>query len=138
MIRFLLSRTINSSNSITQWKILLPLSLIVMIAWTVFWIDHANLAGRISPSVTCVLTIVAYQFIAGQDLPKVGYLTYIDIVFLISFLFVFSTFVINIAGFILHRNNKTERAEKLNHRSKIIYPIVYFACVIGLIVFELA
>lgn len=57
------------------WKVILPLSLIVFMAGTVFWIDPSDAGPQIGISTASVLTLIAFQFSLGNLLPKVSYLT---------------------------------------------------------------
>src|SRR6266571_367887 len=43
-------------------KVILPLILIVIMSWTVFWIDPTNANSQISVAVTSMLTLIAYRF----------------------------------------------------------------------------
>ena len=67
------------------WKGLLPLFVIVMLSWSVFWMGDERFAGRSRVSATGVLTIVAYQFVLAEGLPRVSYLTVLDKIMIISF-----------------------------------------------------
>jgi gamma-aminobutyric acid receptor subunit beta len=51
-------------------KVILPLLLIVMMSWTVFWIDPTNGGPQISVAVTSMLTLIAYRFAIGSEVPK--------------------------------------------------------------------
>ena len=53
----------------------LPLLLIVVVSFGVFWIDPADLASEMSVAVTCLLAAVALQLAEGSELPGVDYLT---------------------------------------------------------------
>ncbi len=55
----------------------MPLLLIVAISWAVFWMDYEdmNLADRMSVSFTSVLTVVAFDFVSSDSLPKLSYAT---------------------------------------------------------------
>ena len=60
------------------WKVLIPLSLVVLMAWAVFWIDPSNSGSQISVGYTAILTLVAYRFLIGNMVPSVSYLTRLD------------------------------------------------------------
>jgi hypothetical protein len=53
-------------------KVILPLLLIVMMSWTVFWIDPTNGGPQISVAVTSMLTLIAYRFSIGSEGAKVA------------------------------------------------------------------
>jgi hypothetical protein len=53
------------------WKVFLPLLLMVLLSWTVFWIDSSELSSQVTISVTTVLTVIAFAFAISTNLPKV-------------------------------------------------------------------
>ena len=64
---------------------MLPMVLIVMLSWSVFWMQGERMAVRVRLSATCVLTIVAFQFVVSESLPRVAYLTLLDAITIFSF-----------------------------------------------------
>jgi hypothetical protein len=67
------------------WKVFLPLLIIVALSWSIFWMPDERFASRSRITATGVLTIVAYQFAFGGDLPRIGYLTLMDKTMIVSF-----------------------------------------------------
>lgn len=61
------------------WKVLIPLSLVVLMSGAVFWIDASNTSSQISVGYTAILTLVAYRFLIGHMVPEISYLTRLDI-----------------------------------------------------------
>jgi hypothetical protein len=59
-------------------RFFLPLLIIVVLAFSVFWIDPADLSSKVSIGVTCLLSAIALQFAEGGTLPEVEYLTLAD------------------------------------------------------------
>jgi len=55
-----------------------PLLLIVLIGWGTCWINPLDTGAQIRLGATGFLTLVAYQFAVGGLLPKVSYLTRMD------------------------------------------------------------
>ncbi len=66
-----------------------PLLLMVILSWTVFWIESSELNSQVDISATTILTVIAFAFAIQANLPKVPYLTFIDVFFLVCYLFVF-------------------------------------------------
>jgi hypothetical protein len=122
------------------WKIMLPLIVIMTISWCVFWVDHENIGNRMEILLAVLLTWVAYQFIISQDLPKLGYLTYLDYLFLLSFFFITSVFVQAVIVYVLltRGGQSKERAERINNHCKWAYPTAYFLIMTGFSVLYLA
>ena len=56
----------------------LPLTLIALMAWCVFWIDPAWLPSQIAIATSSVFTLIAFRLTLMWSLPKVSYLTIAD------------------------------------------------------------
>jgi hypothetical protein len=52
-------------------KVILPLVLIVMMSWSVFWTEPTNSSAQFSIAVTSMLTLIAYRF-AGYSVAAVA------------------------------------------------------------------
>lgn len=61
------------------WQQLLPLFLIVMMTWVVFWIPLEFVPPRVGLAATSMLTLIAYRFAISSVLPPIAYLTRLDI-----------------------------------------------------------
>jgi len=114
------------------WKIIIPLILLVMISWSVFWMIGDKLVDRMSISMTGILTIVAYQFIISDILPRVSYFTFMDtflsISFLIMLLSVFENIIVNNLDLV----EESAQAQKLDMLSRIAFPLLYLVSLIAL------
>jgi neurotransmitter-gated ion-channel len=73
-------------------KVILPLVLIVMMSWSVFWTEPTNSNTQFSIAVTSMLTLIAYRYAVDTQLPRLPYMTRLDVFFLISTLLVFFSF----------------------------------------------
>lgn len=60
------------------WKVVVPLTVIVIMSWAVFWIDPDQLGVQIGVATTSILTLIAFLFSLRALLPPVSYLTRID------------------------------------------------------------
>ena len=74
-------------------KVIIPLVLIVMMSWVVFWIDPKEAGSQIGVSMTAMLTLIAYRFAVGTSLPKVSYLTRLDYFILTATILVFASLI---------------------------------------------
>ena len=52
-------------------KAIIPLTLIVMMSWVVFWINPDQVSNQLSVAVTTVLTLVAYHIALSGRLPEI-------------------------------------------------------------------
>jgi len=90
------------------FKFLVPLLLIVFMSWIVFWIDPVNYTSQISVSITSMLTLIAYQYLAVSTLPEVPYLTRMDIIMFLSTVLVFASLIeVGITSVLTQRIFKT-------------------------------
>ncbi len=80
------------------WKIMLPMVIIVMLSWIVFWMSDERLARRAGVSSTGMLTVIAYQFVVSGSLPRFPYLTVMDHFTIASVVVIASTMLVNLAG----------------------------------------
>jgi hypothetical protein len=74
-------------------KVIIPLLLIVAMSWVVFWIDPRESGTQISVAITAMLTLIAYRFSVGTQLPKVEYMTRLDLFILGSSMLVFASLI---------------------------------------------
>jgi len=59
-------------------KVIMPMILIVAMSWVVFWIDPKESGTQISVSITTMLTLIAYRFAVGMNVPRISDLTNLD------------------------------------------------------------
>jgi Neurotransmitter-gated ion-channel transmembrane region len=106
-------------------KVILPLVLIVIMSWVVFWTEPTNSNTQFSVAVTSMLTLIAYRFAVDTQLPRLPYMTRLDALFLTSTLLVFFSLIEVLATTILDNNQQTERAKKLDRYCRVIFPAVF-------------
>ena len=107
------------------FKVILPLLLIVMMSWGAFWFDASMGGMQISVCMSSMLTLIAYRFSVGSDVPKVPYLTHLDSFILISSILVFLTLVEVIVTTTLVCNKRLELARKIDLASRYAFPLAY-------------
>ena len=66
-------------------KVLIPVFIMSLLALCAFLISPADFDARLGVTVTLLLTVVAYTFIAGENLPVLSYLTFADAYLIVSF-----------------------------------------------------
>ena len=106
-------------------KVILPLVLIVIMSWAGFWIDPVNANSQISVAVTSMLTLIAYRYAVDSQLPRLPYMTRIDLFFLVSTLLVFFSLIEVLVTTILDNNQQTERAKKIDRYCRAIFPAIF-------------
>jgi hypothetical protein len=106
-------------------KVILPLVLIVMMSWSVFWTEPTNSSTQFSIAVTSMLTLIAYRFAVDTQLPRLPYMTRLDVFFLISTLLVFFSLIEVLVTTILDNNQQIARAKKIDRYCRVIVPVIF-------------
>jgi hypothetical protein len=124
--RFVFEVEVARESRFYLWKVMLPLFIIVAISWSVFWMTDEPLAGRSRITATGVLTIVAYQFVVAEDLPRIAYLTLLDKVMIVSLILLAVTVV---QSMIVARRQRDSLVGGvgIDRASRWIFPLVYAA-----------
>ncbi len=111
------------------WGILLPLLILVSMIWSIFWMDN-SLSDRLNISFIGILTIVAYQFLIIDTMPRISYLTFTDTLLLCSFVIMSSTILESLYVHNLGRRNKQNKAMMIDRISRWAFPGVYVAIIL--------
>lgn len=111
------------------WKVILPLILIVAMSSIVFWIDPREGGTQIGVSTTSMLTLIAYRFAVGSQIPAVPYLTRMDHFILGSTLLVFAALVQAVMTSVMHSKNQAERARRFDRICRVLFPAVFLVMV---------
>lgn len=122
---FLMTIEITRQFGFYIWKVLLPLIILVIMCFAVFWMDDESLSSRLSVGFTGVLTVVAYQFVATGNLPKVPYMTLMDTYIAFSFIVMVLTIFQSIIVSGYNKDGRSELALKIDQKSRYIYPLFY-------------
>ncbi len=107
------------------WKVIIPLIILVIISWSVFWMSEESLADRISFSLTGILTVVAYQFLISENLPNISYLTLMDAILSLSFLAIALTVAENIIVNWFKMENLKFLGNKVDRVCRVAFPTIY-------------
>lgn len=128
-----------SADRLTSYfvvKMILPLIMIVMMSWAVFWMDPLNVASNVSISITSMLTLIAYRFSADNSLPRLSYLTSLDYFILASTILVFLSLVQNLTTSSLAKKGNVKAAYKLDLSCRIGFPVAFFIIALESLIFR--
>jgi hypothetical protein len=114
------------------WRLMLPMVIIVALSWSVFWMKDDDLSNRLMVSFTGILTVVAYQFIISDTLPRIPYITFLDAVITFSFFMMALTIVENIIVYILDKGENKSWANHFEIACRYIFPSLYAAALIAI------
>jgi hypothetical protein len=105
------------------WKIMLPISMIVVMSWFAFWIDPKEFGTQIGLSATSVLTMVAFIFATTNLLPRLGYFTMLDKYVAASTVFVFIALFQSLATGYMTSQGRHALALRLDRISRVVFPL---------------
>ncbi len=115
------------------FKIIVPIILILMICWSSVWIDPKEIESRLTITIVCLLSLIAYNFVIDADMPKLEYLTIMDYIILISYVYAAIPNFLSIYSFHLHKIDKsrTEKYEKIEKKYGLTsYIFIIFVIII--------
>ncbi|ELV13385.1 Gamma-aminobutyric acid receptor subunit gamma-1 [Tupaia chinensis] len=99
----------------------IPCILTVVLSWVSFWINKDAVPARTSLGITTVLTMTTLSTIARKSLPKVSYVTAMDLFVSVCFIFVFAALMEygTLHYFTSNKKEKPERDRKLRNKASI-------------------
>ncbi|MFT3711711.1 MAG: hypothetical protein QM817_29080 [Archangium sp.] len=115
------------------FKILIPLLIILAMAYLVFFLPPAQLDTAASVAMTALLSCMAYNVAVSQNMPEIGYLVLSDKFFIATYVLLLLTLAQTFATFVLDSNGKTDSAKRLDKMSAIAFPLL----VVGIFAFFL-
>ena len=114
------------------FKIICPIILILLVCWSVFWIHPKELESKLTITIVCLLSLIAYNFVIDKDLPKLSYLTILDYIVLLSYVFATIPNFISIYSFEKHRV-KNPVWKIIDKKSRVYGPATYLILVFFII-----
>ena len=99
----------------------LPMSLIVFMSWTAFWIQPNVVPPRIAISTASIFSLIAFGFSIRLSLPRVSYVTRADLFVIGCTLLVFLALGAAVIGSRWASADKLEQAVRLNAAVRWIY-----------------
>ncbi len=102
-----------------------PVMVFVMLSWSVFWMDRSSVGDRMDISFIGILTVVAYQIMFSENLPKISYLTVMMSFMIISFLMMCATVVVNLKVAGLDNSGRFEEGDRVDKYCRYLFPLAY-------------
>ena len=107
------------------YKVIMPLVLIVMMSWAVFWINPKEAGTQIGISTASMLTLIAYRFTVDLLVPKVSYMTKLDEFILGSTFLVFLSLIQVIMTSSLMRHGRDGLSLKIDTLCRFLFPVLF-------------
>jgi hypothetical protein len=111
--------------------ILLPLFLITVLSFSVFWMEPSAFSDRMNISFIGILTAVAYQLVMSETLPRIAYVTWMNGFLNFSFFMMVATVVVDMWVGILDRRGSTAIAHRIDLWCRWLFPLAYLGLILG-------
>ena len=89
-------------------KIVAPIFLILLLSWSVFFLKPRDIESRLTVSIICFLSLIAYNFVIEDSIPKLNYYTWMDWYVSFSYIFCGLTTFFTIYDYQLINKNKKQ------------------------------
>jgi len=123
---FVLSFDVQRESFYLRRLVIIPLIIVVLLSFSVFWMDRSSLGDRMSISFIGILTGVAYQIVMNDQLPRISYVTLMHGFMSLSFLTMCATIIINLLVGALDQRGRIEFADRIDHHCRWAFPFAYF------------
>ena len=128
---------IERESSYYVYKIILPIILILMVCWSVIWITPKEIESRLTVTIVCLLSLIAYNFVIDKEIPKLEYLTTMDWIIFTSYVFATIPNFLCIISFKLFTTNK-KLCMTIENKAKYLGPISYIVIILLIITYNVS
>jgi hypothetical protein len=105
------------------WKLGLPLTLIMFMAYGVYFIPASAVPQQIGLGTTSMLTLIAYMLSLNSTLPRISYLTRADRFFAGAAILVFAGLMKAVLTLALSQGPKAKVIEDVDRWGRWLYPV---------------
>jgi hypothetical protein len=107
------------------FRIFIPVLLIILISYVTFFLK--DFTRRIEVATGNVLLFIAFSWSLAEDYPRMGYLTFLDVIMAITFVINTLVVIYNVYLKWLETKDQRAKAERIDRAADWLYPIVYVA-----------
>ena len=102
-----------------------PLFILIVLSWSIFWMNRSSLGDRMDISFVGILTVFAYQIVVDQNLPRIDYLTLMSTFLYLSLFSMSAGVIVNLYVAHLDNTGRIAEGEKVDRRSRWLFPSAY-------------
>lgn len=109
------------------WRIV-PLFVLIALSWSAFWMVNEPMPGRMGRSFVALLTVVAFHRIISDMMPRISYMTFLDGMVIIAYLFTSITIIENVIVNYFRTKDNIEKANHIDMLARWLVPLGFVLC----------
>lgn len=107
------------------FRIFVPIAIIIIVSWIVFFLK--DYGKRVEAASANLLVFIAFNFTISDNLPRLGYLTLLDIVLVSTFIVTSLVLVFSVFLKRLEVEGKARLVHQIDRNTLWAYPVAYIA-----------
>jgi hypothetical protein len=119
-------------------KILIPLLIILMLAYLVFFVPARDLDVAVGLTVTSVLACIAFQLTVANDLPNIGYVVTSDRIFHLCYFLIMTAMAETVYTHNLEKRGLERTAARIEQWARYLYPVLFLLGLLAIVAHGLA
>ena len=103
------------------WRLVFPLMMITLMAWSVFWLEPSQLAPQVNVATGAIFSLMAFLVSQGQILPTVSYISTADRLIVACVILVFAAFGESVLTGVLSQSGHVKLARTIDRVGRWVY-----------------